>query len=86
MFAEPQVPALSTWSADPLAVPHCPILFLYGAKKGLMFHSPKWADSLNKRGDGSKSVAIQCGHWLQLDEPDQVNDHMKGFLNTQGHY
>lgn len=35
---------------DP-TMPTCPILFLYGEKKGFMFHSQKFIEKLNERSD-----------------------------------
>jgi cis-3-alkyl-4-acyloxetan-2-one decarboxylase len=48
--------------------PHCPMLYLYGKRKPLLFHSPKWLDKLNTT-PGSKAVGLPCGHWIMLDQP-----------------
>lgn len=78
-----QVPELSSLAKNRNEAPHCPILFLYGAKKKLMFHDPKWAEALNKRDDGSKSIPIESGHWVMIDEPQASNRHMEEWLQAQ---
>ena len=51
--------------------PHCPMLFVYGKRKPLMFHSPKWLEKLNAI-PGSKAVGLPTGHWVMLDQPAEL--------------
>jgi len=53
--------------------PSIPMLFIYGTKKPLMFHSPNWAHKLEIRED-SHIVAMDAGHWMMRDDPEGFND------------
>jgi len=46
--------------------PHCPMLFLYGERKPVMFHSRGWAQSVESR-------AFLTGHWIMVQRPDEFN-------------
>jgi cis-3-alkyl-4-acyloxetan-2-one decarboxylase len=46
--------------------PHCPMLFLYGERKPVMFHSRAWAQSVHSR-------AFATGHWIMAQRPDEFN-------------
>jgi len=59
--------------------PPCPCLFLYGRKKPVKFHSPAWETHLKTRPD-CKVVALNCGHWLQVERPAEVNAAMESWL------
>lgn len=62
-----QRPALSGYR------PTRPILFLYGARKPYMFHSARWVERLEARGDGSRVVPVaDAWHWLMVDQPEVV--------------
>lgn len=52
--------------------PACPILYLYGERKPLMFHSQKWLDIVNRSGGRTRGLA-SAGHWLMETHPDPVN-------------
>ena len=60
--------------------PRCPVLYLFGERKPLMFHSDKWlrivADS-NGHAEGIPGA----GHWLMETHPDIVNQRIGNFLN-----
>lgn len=48
--------------------PAAPTLFAWGmAKKGMSFHNPEH-EKLEQRGDGSRSIGLDCGHWVMTDE------------------
>ena len=47
--------------------PHCPMLYVYGRRKPLMFHSPRWLERINARPD-SKAVGLPCGHWVMVSQ------------------
>jgi pimeloyl-ACP methyl ester carboxylesterase len=57
-----------------------PILFMYGTQKSLVFHGDDWASSLNKRLDGSKTVALPTGHWVFLEGSPRVQVEMDAFF------
>jgi pimeloyl-ACP methyl ester carboxylesterase len=49
--------------------PTCPILFLFGTGKRIMFHGPEFLARL--RGAGCQHIAVRAGHWLQRQQ-DQI--------------
>jgi len=60
-----------------------PVLLLYGASKGTLFHDKKLEDMLKKKHGSSKSDAIgipNAGHWLYLQQPKECYDAVKHFL------
>ena len=61
----------------------CPVLFVYGAKKPGMFHSPSWERSLSARADGSKAVGLKCGHWVQVERSAEFNALMSEWLLSE---
>ena len=60
--------------------PDVPTLFLYGTQ-GRALHGDDWTSSLNDRQDGSKSVALDTGHWVHLEKPEMVQIQMDTFLD-----
>jgi len=51
--------------------PSVPILYMYGTKKPLMFHSKKWLRIVEeKRG---RNVQVEGGHWFMRTHPGLVN-------------
>ncbi|NML44402.1 alpha/beta hydrolase [Ramlibacter sp. G-1-2-2] len=48
--------------------PACPMLFIYGKRKPLMFHSKRWTDELAQR-PGSRVEAFETGHWVMVSDP-----------------
>ena len=55
--------------------PNCPFLYLYGKRKPLMFHSPRWLQIVEEHG--GRNVGIEgAGHWLMETHPDPVNDEL----------
>lgn len=52
--------------------PSVPMLFIYGAKKPFMFHSPEWQHEIDSRKD-SQVIAMSTGHWMMRDAPEQFN-------------
>ncbi|MGR8921663.1 MAG: alpha/beta fold hydrolase [Gammaproteobacteria bacterium] len=52
--------------------PRCRVLFVYGAKKPLMFHSRRWLGIVEDCG--GRSVAIEDGgHWFMEEQPEATN-------------
>ncbi|HEY9191793.1 MAG TPA: alpha/beta hydrolase [Methyloversatilis sp.] len=60
-------------------VPSCPVLFIYGRRKPLMFHAPAWADSLIGKA-GNDVVAFDAGHWVMTEQPERFNRVVAGWL------
>ena len=46
--------------------PHCPMLFLYGTRKPVMFHSDTWAQRVESR-------AFDTGHWVMVQAGEEFN-------------
>lgn len=62
--------------------PRCPILFLYGEKKPIHFHDPKWAEGLHQR-PGCEAVGIAgAGHWFLVEKPGRTNQVMDRWLEA----
>jgi pimeloyl-ACP methyl ester carboxylesterase len=62
------------------AMPIMPTLFIYGTRKRMRFHTDRFLDELRERTDGSRSVALDCGHFLQAQKPDEVAAELKSFF------
>ena len=52
--------------------PHCPMLFVYGERKRVMFHSTAWLRQI-AAGAGSRVQAFDCGHWVMVERCDEFN-------------
>ena len=52
--------------------PACPMLFIYGRRKPVMFHARSWAEALGRR-PGSKVVEFDTGHWVMSHQPERFN-------------
>jgi pimeloyl-ACP methyl ester carboxylesterase len=59
--------------------PQCPMLFVYGVRKPLRFHSPQWADEL-KQKPGNEVVEFDTGHWVMSDQPQRFNQVVRDWL------
>jgi pimeloyl-ACP methyl ester carboxylesterase len=59
--------------------PPCPMLFVYGQRKPVMFHSEPWALELASR-PGSEVVALPAGHWVMTDVPQAFNEAVSNWL------
>jgi len=59
--------------------PTRPILYLYGERKPLMFHSAKWFEILEETGGRAEGLA-SAGHWLMETHPDVVNARIREWL------
>jgi cis-3-alkyl-4-acyloxetan-2-one decarboxylase len=51
---------------------HRPLLFIYGARKPFMFHSPQWLDQIAARAD-CEAQAFKTGHWVMVQQPEAFN-------------
>ena len=61
--------------------PACPMLFLYGRKKPTMFHSDAFVEKLN-RTPGSKAIGFDAGHWLMLEQPNEVASEIRDWTRA----
>jgi pimeloyl-ACP methyl ester carboxylesterase len=67
---------LLPWKRDNLLSryrPECPVLYLFGERKPLMFHSPKWLQIVADSGGRAEGIA-GAGHWLMETHAGVVND------------
>jgi pimeloyl-ACP methyl ester carboxylesterase len=59
--------------------PACPMLFIYGRRKPVMFHTQAWLDELRK-GRGNSVVEFDTGHWIMLQQPERFNQTVVDWL------
>jgi pimeloyl-ACP methyl ester carboxylesterase len=64
--------------AAPIA-PHCPTLYIYGARKPFMFHSPAWLAELAAR-PGNSVQPFNTGHWVMVDQTVAFNTCVQQWL------
>ena len=62
------------------AMPSMPTLFIYGTRKRMRFHTDRFLDELRERTDGSRSVALDCGHFMQAQKPKEVAAELTSFF------
>eukprot|EP01063_Lacrimia_lanifica_P027632 TRINITY_DN3905_c0_g1_i3.p1 TRINITY_DN3905_c0_g1~~TRINITY_DN3905_c0_g1_i3.p1 ORF type:complete len:267 (+),score=105.70 TRINITY_DN3905_c0_g1_i3:65-865(+) len=58
--------------------PSLPTLFLYGTKKPMMFHSPKWEQGV--AAAGGRVAAVDGGHWFLYSNADATNREIQRFV------
>jgi pimeloyl-ACP methyl ester carboxylesterase len=63
--------------------PPVPMLFVYGKRKSFFFHTQAWADALATR-PGSQVRALETGHWVMSEQPQQFNQIVHAWLATGG--
>lgn len=56
-----------------------PMLFLYGEKKPLMFHSRAWLERMAAR-EGNRAIAFPTGHWIMVTRRETFNDALRKWL------
>ena len=59
--------------------PFCPMLYVYGERKPIMFHSRSWAERLAAQ-PGNRVVALPTGHWLMITARERFNDALRNWL------
>lgn len=65
--------------------PQCPIMFLYGKRKPLMFHSSRWLKTVDESGGYSEGID-GAGHWLMETHAEIVNERLSAwFEDRPGH-
>lgn len=58
--------------------PGCPVLYLYGKRKPVMFHSERWLQIVAECGGRSEGID-GAGHWFMETHPDIVNQAIAGW-------
>ena len=53
--------------------PACPMLFVYGRRKPVMFHTRAWLDELLALRKENRALEFDTGHWVMLQQPDRFN-------------
>lgn len=53
--------------------PKCPVLYLYGSDKPVMFHSERWLQIVGETG-GQNVCVNGAGHWFMETHAEQVNE------------
>jgi pimeloyl-ACP methyl ester carboxylesterase len=70
--------------AAPVQLPMpMPMLYVYGARKPFMFHSPEWLEKLAAR-EGCAVEGLPCGHWVMVSEPEAFQARVRQWLGGQG--
>jgi len=59
--------------------PEVPMLFAYGEKKPVMFHSRGWAERI-AAGAGNRVIAFPTGHWIMVTRRDAFNEALRTWL------
>jgi pimeloyl-ACP methyl ester carboxylesterase len=49
--------------------PHCPMLYVFGARKPFHFHSAQWARSLDRQPH-CRALSFPTGHWVMVQQPE----------------
>lgn len=73
--------------------PHCPVLFLWGERKPVMFHSPRWLQLVADSGGRAEGIP-GAGHWLMETHAGFVNQQLAEWFSrgreanpgAQGHF
>ncbi len=63
--------------------PHCPMLFLYGERKPIMFHSRAWLERLASR-PANRVAGFRTGHWIMVQDPEGFNGAVRDWLEKTG--
>jgi pimeloyl-ACP methyl ester carboxylesterase len=59
--------------------PAVPMLFMYGERKPIMFHSRAWAERVGSL-PGSRVVAFPTGHWIMVTRREAFNEALRTWL------
>lgn len=59
--------------------PAWPMLYLYGERKPIMFHSRAWAEGLAAR-PGNRVMGFPTGHWVMIQRPQEFNEAVLAWL------
>ncbi|NNJ78192.1 MAG: alpha/beta hydrolase [Xanthomonadales bacterium] len=62
--------------------PRCPVLYLWGKRKPLMFHSDRWLKIVED--SGGKAIGIDgAGHWLMETHAPEVTKHISDWFGGE---
>lgn len=61
--------------------PRCPVLFLWGERKPVMFHSQSWLQIVADSGGCAEGIP-GAGHWFMETHPEFVNTKIGGWFNS----
>ena len=61
--------------------PSCPMLFMYGRRKPVMFHTQRWLDELRTRKE-NQVVEFDTGHWIMLTRTERFNQTVDSWLSA----
>lgn len=81
---ELQDPRLGDAQGAVFTIPSQPLLYMHGTQDGCM--SPEMAATVGAflTVEGSEAIMVPgTGHFLHLEKPDEVNDHIIGFLTKE---
>ena len=59
--------------------PSCPMLYIYGERKPIMFHSRPWAERLAGKTE-SRVVALPTGHWVMVTARERFHEALRNWL------
>jgi pimeloyl-ACP methyl ester carboxylesterase len=62
-------------------MPSCPMLFLYGRRKPVMFHARAWVDEL-LTSKSNRVEAFDTGHWVMSEQADRFNKVVDNWLSA----
>ena len=62
--------------------PHCPVMYVYGGNKPLMFHTPQWLDTVAASG-GRTHCLEAASHWFMESHPQATNELLDAWLDEQ---
>jgi pimeloyl-ACP methyl ester carboxylesterase len=59
--------------------PQCPVLFLWGERKPMMFHSRKWLQIVADSGGRAEGIP-GAGHWLMETHAELINERLRDWF------
>jgi len=62
-------------------LPACPMLFVYGRRKGIRFHAKEWTDEL-LTSNSNQVVEFDTGHWVMSEQPVRFNHVVSHWLSA----
>jgi pimeloyl-ACP methyl ester carboxylesterase len=65
--------------------PHCPMLYIYGARKPFMFHSPRWLEQIAALPGGAVRE-FPTGHWIMSHQPDAFTQCIADWLGSDSNF
>jgi pimeloyl-ACP methyl ester carboxylesterase len=59
--------------------PHCPMLYIYGERKPIMFHSSAWIERIAEQ-PGNRVLGWPTGHWVMIEQAGEFNETLLSWL------